>query len=273
MFLALQIFGLLMILLMNNFETAFIFSSDKSEYDVQVRFFTPTFEVPSCGHATIAAHYVRALEKGLYNCQVVQKIGVGILLVEIQSHQNEYKIVITQGEISFSEILGPEIETEILAALGLTSSQRDDQCPLQIVSTGHSKVMIGIRDREVLNALQPNMFRLAEISRQIQCNGYFVFTFDSDSEDVLTHGRMFAPAIGILEDPVTGNANGSLGAYIVQHQLVPCFYESFAFRAKQGEAMGRPGVVDVEVKVKDQKPYQVMAGGQAVVVFQTEIEV
>ena len=47
---------------MNNSETAFIFSSDTPEYDVEVRFFTPTMEVPICGHATIASHYVRALE-------------------------------------------------------------------------------------------------------------------------------------------------------------------------------------------------------------------
>ena len=57
------------------------------------------------------------------------------------------------------------------------------------------------------------MLALAQMSKVINCNGYFVFTMDSKEEDILTHGRMFAPAIGINEDPVTGNANGPLGVF------------------------------------------------------------
>jgi len=47
---------------LNNSETAFLLPPQGSDHDVQVRFFTPTTEVPICGHATISAHYVRALE-------------------------------------------------------------------------------------------------------------------------------------------------------------------------------------------------------------------
>lgn len=50
---------------LNNSETAFIFTGQKPDYDVEVRYFTPTTEVPICGHATIAAHYVRAIEEKL----------------------------------------------------------------------------------------------------------------------------------------------------------------------------------------------------------------
>ncbi|MBN1780849.1 PhzF family isomerase [bacterium] len=258
---------------MNNSETAFILSPDASDHDVRVRFFTPSTEVPSCGHATIAAHYVRAREKGLYNCTVVQKIGAGILPVEIQNQRADYKIIMTQGAIDFSELLPADVQESIIRACGLRKDQRDDRCPMQIVSTGHSKVMIGIRERSVLDKLDPDYLQLAAISRRTGCNGYFVFTFDSGSDDILTCGRMFAPAIGIPEDPVTGNANGPLGAYIVRHRLVSCDHEQFAFRGAQGQAMGRPGVVDVEVLVRDRQPHQVMVGGRAVIVFRTDIEI
>jgi PhzF family phenazine biosynthesis protein len=50
---------------LNNSETAFIFPSLEDVYDVEVRFFTPTKEVPICGHATIAAHYARAVENSM----------------------------------------------------------------------------------------------------------------------------------------------------------------------------------------------------------------
>jgi PhzF family phenazine biosynthesis protein len=110
------------------------------------------------------------------------------------------------------------------------------------------------------------------ISRTIGCNGDFVFTFDSDDEDILTHGRMFAPAIGIPEDPVTGNANGPLGAYLVHHGILEASNELVTFKGKQGEAIGRPGIVTVTVEVEDGKPSKVQVGGYATITFKTEID-
>ena len=73
---------------LNNSETAFILSPKDKKADVRVRFFTPTNEVPICGHATIAAHYVRALEFGLDKANVWQETGAGILEVEINKSEN-----------------------------------------------------------------------------------------------------------------------------------------------------------------------------------------
>ena len=63
------------------------------------------------------------------------------------------------------------------------------------------------------------MQKLTKISKQIECNGYYVFTLNPQNK-ILVHGRMFAPAIGIAEDPVTGNANGPLGAYLVHFNIL-----------------------------------------------------
>lgn len=257
----------------NNSETAFILSPTAPDHEVWIRFFTPAIEVPSCGHATISAHFVRALEKKLPSCTVIQKIGTGILPVEIIAQAGSYKVVMTQGRIEFLPPLAQPERNAIVAALGLSERDLDQRCPIQIVSTGHSKVLIGIDRLDTLNSLKPDLTRLAELSRAIGCNGYFVFTIASDSDDILTHGRMFAPAIGIPEDPVTGNANGPLGAYLVKHQLVRISNGMFAFKAKQGEAIGRAGIVEVEVNVQNGDPVQVKVGGRAVVAFKTELEI
>ena len=45
------------------------------------------------------------------------------------------------------------------------------------------------------------------------------------------------------------------------------------FEAKQGEAMGRPGIVTVDVVVDNGKPFKVRVGGDATIVFKTEIEI
>ncbi len=259
---------------MNNSETAFILSPDADDYKVRVRFFTPKTEVPTCGHATVAAHYVRATENNLPNCTINHKIGVGVLPVDIVKHENDYKIFMTQGKPEFISTILAERQDEIISALDLNRSELNRKCPMQIVSTGHSKVMIGINSKKVLNSIKPDFFKLADISRKIKCNGFFVFTLDSDDAEVLAHGRMFAPAIGVNEDPVTGNANGPLGAYLIKHKLINIEKSKFTFKAKQGEAMGRPGIIEVEVNIDDTgEPILVKIGGEATIVFKTEITV
>ena len=52
-----------------------------------MRFFTPYNGIPSCGHATVAAHYICAVENNYESCTVIQKIGAGILPVEIIKKQ------------------------------------------------------------------------------------------------------------------------------------------------------------------------------------------
>jgi PhzF family phenazine biosynthesis protein len=237
---------------LNNSETAFVFSPVASDHDVWLRFFTPTTEVPICGHATIAAHYARAVENCLEPCTVLQKTGAGILPVKIDRQGEEIKVTMTQGQISIEPPLEKNTCQKIITALGLNQGDLDPKCPIQIISTGHSKVFVGIRDRKVLNGLKPDFNMLADLSKEIKSNGYFVFTFDSNQ-------------------PVTGNGNGPLGAYLVDHGLVGHNNRHFCFKGQQGEAMGRPGIISVEVDIENNKPVRTRVGGQAILVFKTTI--
>lgn len=256
---------------LNNSETAFIFPPDAPDHDVRVRFFTPTKEVPICGHATIAAHYLRAVEQRLPATTVRQKSGVGILPVEVVREGNDYRIVMTQTRPQFlGRVEGPS-RVRMLAALGLGEADLDSRCPVEHVNTGHSKVIVGVKSGARLNSLAPDMKLLREAGEEIGCSGYFVFTFDSDDAGVLTRARMFAPQIGIDEDPVTGNGNGPLGAYLVKNRLTAHDGRTLSFRGRQGEAIGREGVAHVEVEIEDGLPAKVKVGGEAVVVFRTEI--
>ncbi len=257
---------------LNNSETAFIFSSDSQEYDVHVRFFTPLKEVPICGHATIAAHYVIALENKLKEKTCIrQKTGAGILPVEIEPLGSSYNIVMTQGKVEFGNIIKGNDLGRLVSALGIDNNDLITEAPVQIVSTGHSKVMIGIKDYQQLHNLAPDMRELNKLSERINCNGYFVFTFDSNEADILIKGRMFAPAIGIEEDPVTGNANGPVGAYIVKYKLAE-FDDNLKFSAKQGMSIDREGKINVNVSIENGEPVKVQVSGTATVVFKTEIE-
>ncbi len=255
---------------LNNSETVFIFQADNPNYTTYLRYFTPTNEVPICGHATIAAHYVRALENNLASQTIYHKTGAGILPVHIEKLNNDYKITMVQGQIEFGDYLIDKEKTILLKALGLSETDLLTTHPIQIVSTGHSKVLIGIKDINLLHNLQPEHRVLSELSQKIDCNGYYVYTFDPTSE-ITVNGRMFAPAIGITEDPVTGNANGPLGAYLIQQQLVKTPATNYSFKAKQGEAIARTGIIEVNVRLENHKPLEVSISGNAVIAFQTEL--
>lgn len=256
---------------LNNSETAFIFESNSSDYDVEVRFFTPTTEVPICGHATIAAHYVYATEKNATSGMVIQKTKAGVLPVDVIRNGNDYSIVMTQGTPLVSEPFGDKVRNQIADALGISCKDICQEYPVAISSTGHSKVMVPIYSNEILHALKPDLQMLIEISSQIGCNGYYVFTLNPQ-EEILVHGRMFAPAIGIAEDPVTGNANGPLGAYLVHFNIMQDINNKcFDFDILQGEAIKRDGIMHVHVDKEQGEPKLVQITGNAVIAFSTEI--
>ena len=258
---------------MNNSETAFIFQSNVPEYDVEVRFFTPTTEVPICGHATIAAHYVRAIEGSAVSGRVLQKTKAGILPVDIIQEADDYSIIMTQGTPEVSNPFETDVVNQIVNALGIKVDDLRTDCPISISSAGHSKIMVGIKSNELLHHLTPNMEELSAISAEVGCNGYYVFTLNPE-EKVLVHGRMFAPAIGIVEDPVTGNANGPLGIYLVHYGICSELEveNELSFSILQGESMKRDGGMNVHVKIENHKPVLVQIVGQAEVAFKTEID-
>ncbi|TCC06225.1 PhzF family phenazine biosynthesis isomerase [Kribbella soli] len=255
---------------LNNSETAFVLPADGADHDVRVRFFTPTVEVPTCGHATVATHFARAVEYGLPSGALVQKTGTGLLQgIEIQRAGDRVSIGMDQGIASFGPELRPDQVDRLLSALGCGRADLGAG-PVQVVSTGHSKVLVELRDRDVVDGLRPDAAALTTLSQEVGSNGYFAFTRATGEARLLTWSRMFAPAIGISEDPVTGNGHGPLGAYLVRHGLVPAADGVLTFTGRQGEAMGRPGEVRVTVRTRGSQVLASIAG-DAAIAFRAEL--
>jgi PhzF family phenazine biosynthesis protein len=205
-----------------------------------------------------------------------QLTGAGILSVEIEKTSDVgVRIWMTQKPATFERILTVDQLGTLLRALKVSADALATIGEVQVVSTGHSKVMIPLRSRATLEALRPDFALLSALSSELGCNGYYPFTLDSPSIGTFSSGRMFAPAIGIAEDPVTGNAAGPLGAYLLRAGLVePGADQRVTFVAGQGEAVGRPGSVLVEVsRSSPGGAIDVRIAGEAVVVFKSELDV
>lgn len=247
-------------------ETAFLLTSNDS--DVHIRYFTPTVEVPICGHATVAAHYVRAKVLGLSNTTVWQTSLAGRHRVDVEAIGNDYRISLEQGTPGFEPPLQGAVRAAIIHAMHLSEDDMLPGLPIQVATTGHSKVMIPLKPEVDLDALAPDLQALATISQQIGCNGFFPFQIRKGEN--ATDGRMFSPAIGIVEDPVTGNANGPMGAWLVHHRLMAHDGKTLRVQGHQGRALGRDGIVDVTVAIRDNQPEKVTITGSAVILFHAE---
>lgn len=244
-------------------ETAFVLSPKDPSHDIHVRYFTPTNEVPICGHATIATHFLRATTGYHSDYPLIAKTGAGHLPVSIFGSPEALLVKMTQGRVEFLSPFNESQRTELASALGVSMNDFAD-LPIQVVTTGHSKVMVPMLSRGTLDGLTPNNEKLKAISAEIGCNGFFPFVLEGSKQEPITYGRMFAPAIGINEDPVTGNANGPAGAYLVHHDLIECD-KKVTYWGYQGFAIEKPGRVQVTVE-KTNSILHVSIAGQAVLV-------
>jgi len=123
---------------LKNSETAFLLPPLRPDHDAHVRFFTPTTEVPICGHATVSAHYVRALE-GAPAGVIRQLTGAGVLSVEIEkSPEVGARIWMTQKPATFGRILTGEQRRKLLRALDLSADALATVGEVQVVSTGRA---------------------------------------------------------------------------------------------------------------------------------------
>ena len=226
-------------------ETAFIRRHSAQEFTI--RYFTPKAEVELCGHATIASFFVLH-QKGWDSGQCLCHTKAGDLHIEV-------------GEKVMMQMAKPRIvatidETEeIYHALGVKNYH--PTMPVQIVYAGLPDIMIPLPDVAILQALQPDMRVVSDITKQHEAVSFHVFAFDN--EGYTAHVRDFAPLYDIPEESATGTANASLTYYL---QQCGCLGKEAECSFIQGEAMGRPSVVATRIQADG----NIFVGGTAAIV-------
>src|SRR5690606_34147143 len=190
---------------------------------------------------------------------------------EIRGSGPDRRIAVRQKRPPIGRELNDRERLAVLDALALASDDLDTRCPIRIVGAGSTRLLVGVRGPEQLKQLKPDPNRLTTLSAQLGAAGYFIFTLAPEGGDHLTESRVFCPALGIPEDPVSGNAHGLLGVYLAEHRLLPLDEPRVTFAGVQGHHVHRPGRVDVELEVRNGSVEGVWIIGQAVTIFETEI--
>ncbi len=259
---------------LNNADTAFVLEPDGADHDLRVRFFTPRTEASFVGHATIATHFVLSrdgLAHPAAGGRLRQKQKSGLVDIEVRGEGPARQIAVRQPAPPLGRQLNDRERLAVLDALALSTGDIDTRCPLRIVGGAGTRLMIGVRSSEQLKQLKPDFSRLTTLSAQLGAAGFFVFTLSHAMTGCLTESRMFCPALGIPEDPVSGNAHGLLGAYLAESGLLQHSGSAAKFTGAQGHHMNRAGRIDVELEFQDGKLDGVWIVGQAVSIFETEM--
>jgi len=259
---------------LNNADTAFVLKPDGADHELRVRFFTPRTEASFVGHATVATHYVLSRSGTTptgNRGRVRQRQKSGIVDVEVRGEGATRRIAVRQPAPPLGRQLNDRERLAVLDALALSTGDIDTRCPLRIVGGAGTRLLIGVRSTDQLKQLKPDFSRLTTLSAQLGAAGFFVFTLSHALSGCLTESRMFCPALGIPEDPVSGNAHGLLGAYLAEQGLLPHDGATARFTGAQGHHVHRAGRVDVELEFSQGKLDGVWIVGQAVEIFETEM--
>jgi trans-2,3-dihydro-3-hydroxyanthranilate isomerase len=242
-------------------ETAFVEPSGSA--DRRLRYFTPEREVDLCGHATVGAHAALRAEGTLDAGEHTIETEVGVLDVEVTDdgtvwmHQNAPTVrEVGLAYDRVADALG--VDPEPLAEL-------TDELPLAVASTGLPFLVVPATYLEVVGGADPDDEAVAELCREVDAEGLYLFTFDALAGDSTLHGRAFVPLAGIPEDPVTGTASGAVGGYLRRHGAFDGMPEEL--RLEQGHYVDRPGLVRVRARE------EVRVGGAAAVALEGTIRV
>lgn len=233
-------------------ETVFILPSQNSMY--RLKYFTPNSEIDMCGHATIAAIEDIKINDASSCEKFSIETNIGILkgFVEIG------KIFFQQNTPAFSEI----IEKEAIIDCFDNVDYIDEFLPIQVVSTGVRDIFLPIKNRTILNLLNPKFEKITELSNKMRVIGIHAFTVESDNK-MNYNVRNFAPLYGIPEEAATGTSNSALACYLFKY-LSDTIDTVNYFVFKQGQILKSPSEIYVSLEVKGKNFVNVQLGGTAV---------
>jgi phenazine biosynthesis protein PhzF family len=170
-------------------ETAFFVPEDGKYH---IRWFTPEVEVNLCGHATLATSHVifneLKLEENIIRFQSDRSGELGVA-------RDDDKLVLDFPSCPMTEI---EQSDELAQAVGIV--------PTKVFEAQGNMVFLRVGSEEEIRALEPDFNALAQLPHD-----EVIVTAPGDDCDFAS--RMFAPRIGIPEDPVTGAIHCSLIPY------------------------------------------------------------
>jgi trans-2,3-dihydro-3-hydroxyanthranilate isomerase len=257
----------------NYSESVFVFPPESAGSTKRVRIFTPGRELPFAGHPTVGCAYVLAAIGDIAldgsETRIILEEGVGPVPVTIRSKG---------GKPSFTQLTSaklPEIREpppspeKLCEILSLEPSHivADDMIEPEAVSCGIPFLFIPLKKPEMLSWVKVDPLKWEQSLRDYWAPEMFVYsteTWPTIFEGGHISARMFAPGMGIGEDPATGSACAALAGFLALRSEKRD--GTLKWMVDQGVEMGRPSRLELEVELKGGQLSKIKVGGASVLV-------
>jgi len=257
-------------------ETVFVLPPSDSRHTRRLRIFTPSAEVPFAGHPTIGTAHVLAASGEVRaegnEARILFEEGIGIVPVRVQFRED--RPVFAQLTAAKMPEFGPPAPAaaELASALGLELGDICDEGIMQpeAVSCGLRFLYVPVRDRVVLGRARVRRDRWDQVLAGYWAPQVYLFTADTGSPEVHVRARMFAPGLGVEEDPASGSAAAALAGYLARREQTAG--DMLRWVVEQGVEMGRPSRLEVEAERVGGELKNIRVGGQSVVVTEGTLE-
>ncbi|HXX62622.1 MAG TPA: PhzF family phenazine biosynthesis protein [Bacteroidota bacterium] len=253
-------------------ETAFVLPASIPGATLRIRWFTPTVEVPLCGHATVASFHALAEESmcgmeapGSYAFKLETRSGILPVNVEKRSGGTDVLFGLTVPEFTRAG----QYKLDIMRILNISLEEFENRMPIVVANY----LYVPIRRLHTIFSMKPNFFAMSQFLSNRNLSGLCAFTTETVEKSSHVHSRFFAPTVGINEDPVTGSANGPLGVYLFERGEVEAEGETVTIVGEQGDVIGRKGRVTIRLTVQGTEVTALQIGGRAVTVLEGHMQV
>lgn len=220
-------------------ETAFV--APTSGLDRTIRYYSPEMEVAFCGHATIATGVVLGEIEGDGTYRLTTTVGDVLVAVQSQGGLREASLTSVQPKYTDAS---NELVRQAIFALGWKSSDLDGSIPPARAYAGAWHLVLAVNDSQRLAELNYDFEGLKALMLREELTTLQLVWRESTN---VFHSRNPFPVGGIVEDPATGAAAAALGGYLREANLITV---PATIIIRQGEAMGRPSRLTVEIPVK-----------------------
>lgn len=250
---------------MNFAETAFVVEPTLAGAAFGLRCFTPTTEVAFSGHQVLGAAFVLAesghlvLDRG--TTQIEAEVGGDRVPVTLTRRADGMVTRVSMVEQPADFLRGVDDYGALAAALSVDPMEiLHTSLPVEVILTGLACLIVPVRSLKTVRELMPMRQALDELLQGVGAVCALVFSDETLSPGNDMHVRVFAPPLGIQEDPATGSANGALAAYLWRHGVVKTRPRAH-LRCEQGSEIGRPSVIEVEINTAT-VPMTILVGGR-----------
>jgi PhzF family phenazine biosynthesis protein len=203
-----------------------------------VRYFSPVAEVPFCGHATIATAVAVAERLGAGPLRFDTPAGGVVLTTEVADGVTTAAFTSVPTRVRTPDVA---VQAQLLGELGLTPADLDARYPLLEAFAGNWHPVVAVADRARFDGFG---FDPAAVRALMDAQGWTgTVTVVHDAGEVFQARNLF-PVGAITEDPATGSAAASLGAYL---RHLGALAPPARFTVRQGGHVGRPSVLVVDV--------------------------